>query len=131
MQERILNENFIKSGSTEITFVGWTNFDNENFADIDTFPNCIEFSPLVDALIAHRLFIKGIKFSGSYHQNGDYGAPLISVNGSKPYKFTCTFRYWGGIMEKAGYAKSYIDWAWDDASKAVHPDGVENKEILI
>lgn len=69
----------------------------------------------VDKIIATELRNKGYKFTGSYHQGGDFGVPVFDTG--KKY---CTFQKdWGGIMAMAypdeiddsdGYG--YLKWAW-------------------
>lgn len=55
--------------------------------------------------------IKGIRFNSNYHQDGDYGVPIIDDK----YMFFCTLREWGYVMAMAdeiddemGYLKYYL-----------------------
>lgn len=91
---RILNEDILEENGLRIEFAGWTNSKNTNYRKLadEIHDNQIEkkdeiipiFVPkqgkeeyikilrrknlLVSFLIANRLFVKGIKFDGSYHQ---------------------------------------------------------------
>lgn len=54
---------------------------------------------------------KEIRFSGDYHQSGDYGVPIIDDK----YMLFCTSREWGWIMAQAdenndpmGYLNYYL-----------------------
>ena len=77
----------------------------------------------VRELIVREIKEKGYKFTGSYHQNGDFGCPVL--DGKYIVLFSC--REWGQIIEDAykenpGNKMAYCLWAW------VPPDGAE--EIL-
>jgi len=96
-----------------------------------------DYMPKAEAVLKNRCMIKGIKFNGGYHQNGDYGTPLFRVIDSRSgevfdqiFKWSCTFRYWGGIMEAAGFGSSYMDWAWDDLEEPVYPDSIEGEHLV-
>lgn len=106
---------------------GWTNwFDDNRYSEL---PQTEALDVEVRALIARELRDHDYKFTGDYHQHGDFGVPII--DGAWLYK--CSQRKWGGIMADAypdkidntdGYG--YLQWAWDK------PDGeimvVPNKE---
>ncbi len=152
-----LNENILEEDGIRIEFVGWTRYDNQNFSEIfdEIHKNLIEdksepilsYIPksgkeeyvrilrranyLAELLLINRLFIKGIKFDGSYHQDGNFGCPLFKVNEIGTFKWSCSFRAWGDVMEHTGYGLSYCDWAWDNPEKPVTPDMVEDKSFLI
>lgn len=95
--------------------IGWTEWDDPNYKEM--FPiGEIHSSDAVDSvrkIIAEELKNKGYKFTGTYHQNGDYGVPVFDTG----EVFQCSQRMWGGIMAEAypesdsdGYG--YLRWAW-------------------
>ena len=154
---RILNENVLEENGLRIEFAGWTNSKNTNYRELadEIHDNQIEkkgeiipisvpkqgkeeyikilrrTNLLVSLLIANRLFVKGIKFDGSYHQEGKYGCPLFKVNDLGVLKWSCSSRYWGEIMSSAGYGFAYDEWAWQSPEEPVTPDMVEKKALLI
>ena len=101
-----LNENIIEEDGLKIEFVGWTDYRNKKYSSFleEIHNNLVEdksgILPSLDSksgkedyvkkmrrvdqlaglLISNRLFLKGIKFDGNYHQNGKYGCPLFKVN---------------------------------------------------
>ena len=96
-----------------------------------------EYMAKAELVLKNRCMIKGIKFDGNYHQNGDYGTPIFRVIDprneevyDKFFLWTCTFRYWGGIMEDAGHGKSYMDWAWNNLGEPVYPNQVEGEKCV-
>ena len=108
--------------------VGWTEWDDPQYEDM--FPiggGAIHSSADVDAaeaVIAEELRANGYKFTGDYHQNGDYGVPIFDTG----KVFQCTQRTWGAIMAKAypeeidnsdGYG--YLKWAWIAPESMVVP----------
>ena len=86
---------------------------------------------LTELLLTQRLYLKGIKYGGNYHQDGKYGCPLFKINDYGIFKRTFSFRHWGEIMEHAGYGLTYCDWAWDNSETPVTPDMAEDAEFLI
>lgn len=97
--------------------VGWTEWGDPRYKEM--FPIGGTYREVevkvVRAIIAEELRTNGYKFTGSYHQNGDYGVPVFD-NGEV---FQCSQRIWGGIMAEAysdeidnsdGYG--YTVWAW-------------------
>lgn len=106
---------------------GWTWYENPDYKEL--FPigeeseSPYEFQDVVDIVVA-ELRDKGYKFTGSYHQGGDYGAPIIDGC----WIFQCSCRTWGGIMAAAypdeidnsdGYG--YTLWAWLPPEEMVVP----------
>ena len=73
--------------------VKWTEWDDEHNDDIESWHEIEEMSEVV----AKELREKGYHFNGSYHQNGEYGVPVLD-NGKY---FQVTQRTWGGIMAEA------------------------------
>lgn len=55
-----------------------------------------EFEEAWNAVVK-ELKEKGYHFDGSYHQNGDFGVPVLD-NGER---FQVCMRYWGGVMADA------------------------------
>ena len=91
--------------------------------DAEKYPECQDQNNFRDFWNCVRKFLveKNIKFNGSWHQNWDYGVPLIEYEG-KLYAFTVTMRRWGKMMadafdpdNKDPYA--YLKWAF------LNPDG--------
>ena len=103
------------------------------FEDAENYPQCQDQNNFRDFWDCVRKFLvdKNIKFNGSWHQNGEYGVPLIEYEG-KLYAFAVSMRRWGQIMVDAFEPNNkrptaYVDWAFSI------PDGErftvdENKE---
>lgn len=133
----------------KVSFKGWTNFDNPNFKDFsdeiftlegskrEVLVKCIQSA---ESLLKKVLKEKGICFDGGYHQNGNYGTPVFEVkyltgentdlNGF--YKWTSTYRYWGGVMADCGFGESYVDWAWSvpGDAKVKTPEDVAGENLI-
>lgn len=89
-----------------------------------------EFEEAWDATVK-ELKEKGYHFDGSYHQNGDFGVPVLD-NGER---FQVSMRRWGCIMadalpeefEDLNNSYNYVRWylgAEEICKKTVlHPDG--------
>ena len=86
---------------------------------------------LTEILLTQRLYLKGIKYNGNYHQEGKYGCPLFKINDYGIFKRTFSSRHWGEIMERAGYGLTYCDWAWENPESPVTPNIVEDEKFLI
>lgn len=87
---------------------GWTEWDDPRYVSSDE-AGFVYFGLMRDAII-EEIAKRGYKFTGEYHQNGDYGVPVIDDK----WRFEVTQRTWGYIM-KAAYPNeipSYIDWSW-------------------
>lgn len=103
-------------------------------------------------LLVERLKATGIRFSGEWHQNGDYGCPVIRISKSHrdedhngkvwasekveeleglEIKLTCTFRSWGGFIAEALGEGSYTDWAWGNSKDPIFPDAKTQNENCI
>lgn len=114
---------------------GWTWSENPDYPVIDrrniddaNFP--YSWDEMWD-LIARELRKKGYRFTGSYHQEGDYGAPVI--DGKYQLLYSC--REWGDIMEEAyqehpGDYFAYCKWAWiePEGEKMCVPDPADYEE---
>lgn len=97
--------------------IGWTNYDNPQYKEMFPIGGSYTKDEIdeVRNVIAEELRDRGYRFTGSYHQNGDYGVPIFD-NGMI---FTCSQRMWGGIMAMAypdeidnSDGLGYCDWAW-------------------
>ena len=97
--------------------VGWTEWDDPNYRD--RFPNGVQIDwddlHRTEEVIAAELRNKGYKFTGDYHQNGDFGVPIFD-DGTV---FQCSQRTWGDIMVSAYPDEiedhdrlGYTVWAW-------------------
>ena len=63
--------------------------------------------------VVRELRERGYRFDGGYHQNGDYGAPIIDGKWQVLY----SQREWGDIMAEAlqldnSDGDAYVVWAW-------------------
>ena len=79
----------------------------------------------VEEAITNELRNNGYKFTGDYHQNGNFGVPILD-NG-KVYQ--CSQRCWGEIMVKAypdeidnSDGMGYCKWAWDEPEEMKLPN---------
>lgn len=103
--------------------IGWTDWDDPKYEEM-RFSSLKEEHDDVGKIIAAELRSKGYKFTGDYHQDGEFGVPVFD-NGKK----YCTFkRDWGDIMAMAypdeidnseGYG--YLKWAWIPPEPMVVP----------
>ena len=117
--------------------LGWTNWNDEDFEDIGD-------EGFYEPLIIEYMKEHGLRFSGDYHQHGEFGVPYFD-NGKK---YATSLRSWGALMaevlnippvyETRGYIESngkkvtpnkyetsinynYCSWAWYDADEPVYP----------
>lgn len=107
--------------------VGWTWYGDPQYKEMFEVGGTYPMSQYEAALkiIADELKAKGYKFSGEYHQNGDYGAPIFDTGEI----FQCSKRVWGGIIADAysdeidnrdGFG--YTMWAWEPPEKEIVPN---------
>lgn len=103
--------------------VGWTWYGNSEYKAIIC--NRYEQIAHIEKIIAEELRNKGYKFTGDYHQHGDYGVPIF--NNGKTYE--CSQRTWGDIMRQAypddidnSDGLGYTDWAWISPEPMVVPN---------
>lgn len=108
--------------------VGWTNWHYEHEANVKYKrfdPETWEEVEKIEQIIAEELREKGYKFTGDYHQNGDYGVPVFDCG--KVYQ--CSQRDWGNIMAMTypeeidnsdGFG--YCKWAWVAPEQMKVPD---------
>lgn len=106
---------------------GWTWWDNPEYKEmfpIGERPSLDEINK-VERLIADELCAHGYKFTGSYHQEGDFGVPIIDDT----WLYQCSCRTWGHIMAMAypdeidnsdGYG--YTLWAWLPPEEIIVPN---------
>jgi hypothetical protein len=102
----------------------WTYWNNDKYLTIDDMTN-EEFEEAGKA-VAEALREKGYKFNGPYHQNGDYGCPVLD----NKYVYCVSMRTWGRIMQEAYNIPNddglgYVIWAWGKPNNEheVYPTG--------
>ena len=101
--------------------IGWTWHGNPDYQEMypigfNVKPNTDWSRAEVEQTIINELRDKGYRFTGDYHQNGDYGVPVFDND----LVATFTKRQWGALMYRAypdeeGYSETleYCKWAWD------------------
>lgn len=115
--------------------VGWTRFGDPNYAEMFPIGTRIKKDypwnrTEVENVIVEELRNSGYRFTGDYHQNGDFGVPIFD-NGMVA---TFTKRQWGALMYRAypddgDYSEGleYVKWAWDwlemDEKDRIFPKG--------
>jgi len=120
-----------KKPSKTMKVVKMEDYENvENYLDCQEQNNFKEFWDCVKKF----LIDKKIKYTGSWHQNWEYGVPIIEYNG-KLYAFAVTMRRWGLIIAEAFYPENkdpmaYLDWAFG-IPKSESMDLDENKDPLL
>lgn len=103
----------------KLRVLDWTDWENyEGYIELDRLT--IEDEDKIQDVIIKELKEKGYKFTGSYHQQGEFGAPVLGFSDKFEDKFIykTTQRVWGGIVADAfpennlndGY--DYCRWAW-------------------
>ena len=98
--------------------VKWTEWSYENdfdYSDIEE----------VSKVVAVELRNKGYHFDGSYHQNGDYGVPVLDDG----RHVQVTQRTWGGIMAMA-YPEEF-DNPEDPHNYAVWYLGPKDRDLYV
>ena len=114
---KTLTENLIEEDGLRIEFIGWTKSENPNYSEFsDVIRENLEEDN--EKPVSHYVPKTGKE---------DY----VEVNDFGIFKWTCSFRFWGGMMEYAGNGLSYCDWAWESPETPVTPDKVEEKNFLI
>ena len=103
--------------------IGWTDYDDPKYTERFPYGGRYTGQEVIETenMIAQELRKKGYRFDGTYHQNGDYGAPIFDDGTIAQF----SFRAWGHIMALA-YPEEiedkeygYLRWAW------MIPDGQE------
>ncbi|MBR6632518.1 MAG: hypothetical protein IKK89_11360 [Alistipes sp.] len=107
--------------------VGWTEWDDPRYREMFPLGGTYKEAEIkaVRSVIAKELRNNGYKFTGSYHQDGDYGVPVFDSG----EVFQCSQRMWGGIMAEA-YSDEidnsdnlgYTVWAWIPPEPMVVPN---------
>ena len=102
--------------------IGFTNWHNEKYEEIeDVTEEDLACDVVVEYMRQHDL-----KFSGFYHQDGEFGAPYFDTG----RKLCLSYRGWGALMaqvlrieadEVDGYDMSYCRWAWLPPEEQVLP----------
>lgn len=107
--------------------IGWTSWQFEDAFDRE-YPvfhsKTLEEEQQIEKIIAQELRDKGYKFTGSTHQNSEFGVPILD-NG-----MVCQYsqRGWGGVMVQAypeeinnsdGFG--YCKWAWVAPEEEILP----------
>lgn len=131
------------------TFYMRKRYDKEGYEDVVTRLQRCQ-STAFD-LLSKRLKATGIRFSGEWHQSGDYGCPVIRISKSHrdedrngkvwasekveeleglEIKLTCTFRCWGGCIAEAQGKGAYTDWAWGSAEEPIYPNNVKGENLI-
>jgi len=119
---------FIKKDGTRadkkvktLKVAGWTDRGDRRFEELD---GTEEWVQAREALVEH-MRVKGYRFDGTYHQNGNYGVPYFD-NGKK---FCLGLRSWGGFMAEVleldnSDGMAYCDYAWSggDTDKLPNPN---------
>lgn len=166
-----ITKDYIDCDTYRIDFVGWTYFGNTaypDFMDVFDYTNCMRkrhdktgYEDVVARLqhcqetafdlLVERLKATRIRFSGEWHQNGDYGCPVIRISKSHrdedrngkvwafekveeleglEIKLTCTSRSWGGCIAEAQGKGTYTDWAWSSAEEPVYPNNAQGENLI-
>ena len=106
---------------------GWTWYENPDYKDMSPIGGPFPFENRWDDvkdLIIKEIREHGYKFTGDYHQNGDFGAPIID----NEWIYMVSQRSWGHMMVRAypdkidnsdGYG--YCDWAWTAPEEMILP----------
>ena len=93
--------------------VGWAEWDDPKYKEMFPIGGAYKEAEVetVLAIIAEELRNNGYKFTGSYHQGGDYGVPVFD-NGEV---FQCSQRMWGGSIAHINLESNFpnTDVAWD------------------
>ena len=105
--------------------INWTSLNNREFAKIGL--SDIGGHDIANAVI-DEMKRNGYRFSGTYHQYGKYGAPVIDCYPviAHPVILSCSMREWGRIMAKVmnldeSDALAYTNWDCVDSEPPVYP----------
>jgi hypothetical protein len=110
-QGKFFDKNDLPKGNMKVVkMIEWN--------DAQKYPQCDDQNNFRDFWNCIRKFLveKNIKINGSWHQNWEYGTPLIAYKGEL-YAFAVSMRRWGLIMAEAFNPKKrerlyYVDWAF-------------------
>ena len=116
---------------TEIKVIGWTDIYNAAYKE------CDYNNPKYIKAVIEEIKKTGYKFTGDYHQNGEYGAPVFNDD----TLLFVTIDEWGWIIAKAyNIYNEYkqVDrykWAWmvPPGEKEIIPDKnlIDTKDLVI
>ena len=109
---------------------------NQEFEKIPTFTDekkakeLMQIYKEMEQTVIEHCKENGIRFSGDYHQSGDYGIPIIDDK----YMFFCTLREWGYVMAQAdenederGYLNYYL---YSKNYPCKYPNEIESEILL-
>lgn len=106
---------------------GWTWYENPDYKDMAPVGGPFPFEDRwgeVRDLVAKEIRDRGYRFTGDYHQNGDFGAPIIDGE----WLFMVSQRSWGHMMVRAypeehdpSDSLAYCKWAWTAPGDMVLP----------
>lgn len=95
--------------------VDWTWWGNPDYKKVRDCKITREEYEQRKEIVSCELRRMGYKFTGGYHQNGDYGVPIFDDGVMMEF----SQREWGGIMAKAypdeidnSDGMGYCAWAW-------------------
>ena len=96
---------------------GWTHAIGHEQVLVDgLYDDCLGIDrDTLRPIIVEEIRERGYKFSGFYHQGGEFGRPVINDK----YVVLYSQRGWGGIMAEAlnldnSDGLAYCDWAWEN-----------------
>jgi hypothetical protein len=120
----------INTSRTDMKVVKMTDWE-----DSDNYPQCEDQNNFRDFWDCVKKFLvdKNIKFNGYWHQNWEYGTPLVEYEG-KIFAFAVSTRHWGQIMADAfdpgnKDPRVYLTWAFLNP-EGEQPTVDENKDPL-
>jgi len=108
--------------------VGFTNWHDEMYQRIEDSTE----SDLAERIVIEYMKQHNLRFTGTYHQCGEFGAPYFETN----QKLCMSMRSWGDLMvrvldieDKRGM--EYCTWAWCAPEEEILPyANMETKEDL-
>jgi len=113
--------------------IEWTFYDD--MGKIPELPN--ELYEKASDVVTAEIRENGYHFSGEYHQNGEFGCPIIETDDGMKYQFQTTMRSWGALMAEAYPDEEYncepefryTKWAWMNWENTKFPNGAEFRSI--
>jgi len=98
-----------------------------DWEEAENYPLCNDQNNFYDFWNCVKKFLinKSIKFDGSWHQNWEYGVPLIEYDG-KFFAFAISMRRWGQLMADAFEPNCkepyvYLKWAFSVVDNEKYP----------
>lgn len=92
----------------EVKVIGWTKYSEYCR---DWFSEDSEGREQAELAVMNEIKSRGFKFGGNYHQNGEYGCPVMTGGAV----FMVSMRHWGDIMATV-WGGNYCLYAWCDVS---------------